>query len=220
MKHLILMAALGLAACAKPDVVCQDFITGTGPDRLITFGDSQSAGHATENSIMCGHSWANDIAVDHDLRLTNLAVAGTNFVSSQEFDSLVDFQYRPTDRVMGLAGFNDMNNFGADPAHLALFRSAIAAAILKVAPQVKSLTIGTCLVPHAPAPRQTPAAIAAYRQAVVDVANQLNLPNVFVVDHLNDDFASDPSYYVADDIHLSLKGQDVIHQRMESGGGL
>lgn len=212
MKHLfaciILIQAALLTACAKDDTGCSELISGTGAQRLVTFGDSQTAGHATESSKNCGYSYANILAVKYDLRLINLAVAGSQFTSGDQYGRIMGFKFEPTDKVIFSVGFNDMSSHQSDPAHLADFRAKLKHAIETVAPQVDHLTIGTAFKPF-DWRVSTQADLDVYRQTARDVVAELGILNVTVGD-VGDSIAGDPAYYVSDTWHYNIPGQQVL----------
>lgn len=203
--------ALGLSACAKPDEIdCKNPVAGYGDSRLITFGDSQTTGHGSETSKHCGYSWANEISVREGLTLENYAVGGTNFTDFAQSGRMLVVPYRATDRVMLLIGFNDMANFGDDPAHLALFRERLREALIHISPLVRSITIGTCLYPPVwLSPLSSEAAVLAYRTAVHEIVAELDLSNV-VAAEVDGAFEGESSAYIIDHWHIGLEAQKSV----------
>ncbi len=214
LKAILFFVCLNLIACAR-EPVCEKLATGHKPERLVAFGDSQTAGHGTESSPNCGFSWANIISQRRDLTLVNLATAGAEWVGRfSQFRTAMAFKYESTDQVVILLGLNDMVNHGEDPVHLADFKAKLVDWLLTASPQVRSITIG--LTPYSPYDRfsATDAATLLYRQTILDVVASLNLPNVvtFIPD---DSFAHDLDYFTVDQWHFTVEAQTIIADQAE-----
>jgi lysophospholipase L1-like esterase len=208
----LLISILTLVACS-PDKDCTGFRQGKGPTRIIAFGDSQTAGHASESSLMCGYSYANILAERHGMQLINTAVPGSEFVSEDQYGRLMTFEFRPTDHVIISAGFNDMGNHYSDPDHLALFRARLKEALARVAPLVDHVAVVTAFQPPWDN-AQTQAALALYRQTTRDVVAEVNFPNIYIGD-AGDGTNHDPNYF-ADNVHFNFEGQTLIANDVEA----
>lgn len=213
-----------LSACGKPiPSTCENLVTGRGPNRLVAFGDSQTAGSATPSSAECGYSWANILSVRHNMTLLNRAIpgtqfSGTNYAGMSTVDAITSFQFETTDHVAMLVAFNDMRAYDTDTTHMAAFKADLSRALLYASPRVHSVVVGTTLQPlDYSVSHGSPAALQAYRQAALDTVSELGLTNVVVVDKVDDSFDTDVTYFVSDRVHMSLKGQQAVANILDTG---
>lgn len=218
MKHLLIILALALSACSESDK-CTASKSGDGPNRLIAFGDSQTAGHASESSKLCGYSYANILSQELNLRLFNQAIGGAVFTGlggSNAIDKQIEqFEFRASDKVIMMIGFNDSGRYKSDADHLAKYKSALKEKLIYLSPLVKSIDISTNIY----ALDTIKADADLYRTATHEVVDALGLSNVRAFE-VDSQFQGDASMFVEDRIHINLKAQVIVSEQFKLKGEL
>ncbi len=208
MKYLILL--LILSGCAHKETVCENYLEYRGQSsRLLAFGDSQTAGHASETGLGCGFSYANALSLHYQKQLVMLAIGGTEFLSREEYGALLKTDYRKSDDVVMMIGFNDMRAYGMNTDHLFYFQQSVYNTIMVTARKVHSITIATTLDPINYGAHGSRQAVLAYRSAVHAAVAMAGMENVIAFDPPSR-LDHNPYFFVEDNTHINMAGQLIM----------
>lgn len=215
MRVILSIALISIlaSACSKVamdgGVLAQECATTSGPNRLVVFGDSNSAGYRSEIDG-CKYSFAYEIASQRGMPILNQAVGGTSLTHAAEgglsqLDQISSTSFQSDDTVVWLVGFNDAEFNGANAQKLSDFKSELAIAITQISSQVSQVIIATPIrLPNYPV--GSLAATNLYSQAVKDVVAILSVSNVTLID-ITSDFQVNREDLKVDGVHLTSEAQ-------------
>lgn len=153
MKLLLLLATgLVLSSCAQNDSDSKlDLDT-----RLVAFGDSHTAGvplqretyiHNLLTGLQARKTMMNNDFSTYTIALDNQAVAGSLF--DNQYSRIMQYQFKKSDTVVMLLGYNDVAMYGTDVTRLNRFKTDLIAALTYIEQSGSSVYLGTCI--YAPA---------------------------------------------------------------------
>lgn len=123
MKYLILLA---LSACAQI----------TPSSRIVAFGDSHTSGVSYQPA-----TYMNYLSGSLNIPIDNQAMAGSYFNSPNQFGRIMNYEFKDSDSVVMLIGFNDASL--KSDTDLDLFKTNLFTALNKIS--LRRVFVGTCI---------------------------------------------------------------------------
>jgi hypothetical protein len=228
MKAIILLASALLTTCSTQSYTP---VVGAKISRIVAFGDSHTYGTLiqplTYVEAITKQLGAKRTAINYDspfnswYDLDNQAMGGTKFDSKWQYQRIMSYEFRESDIILMLLGFNDVVYNGTDQAKLDQFKTQLKSALIKINQSGAKAYIGNCMrVPQSTYDYMTENGIQAgvdisygsaaacdlYAQAtrdvvakfprfkLVEINNYFNLTDADLIDHVHFKF----------DIHLAM----------------